>query len=604
MALPTKFKNDTHRIDHMLMQLDDASPKWAIPEMQRKFIWKDSQILKLLSSMFLGFPVGSILYWEDASAQSHAVGSNTKSNTNKKYSLIIDGQQRLTSLKVIFEGLNVPRRKNKLSKIRIQFNPLAPLDQEVVRFELISKKGAPKANWIEVLEVLTMTDASGRQTSRTNSFEIIEEYNKRNPDLNPEQRRLAGMNISRLNDLYSFEMPAVRLLANTTHAEAAEIFVRINSSGTKLDMADFIMTTLALNNQTIKDAIHKFSHEVPESPIFELEPIDALTALVAFTFALPAGSTAYELLKGKDSNGKYDEKIKAANLKKLEGNLSIVCKATNWSDFLDAVCAAGICSKKYLASDAALLSSYALYLYMVSKKDLSRELKQNAVSLWLLFCTLTRRYSAHTDSQTKKDLEGFTGLLSADAMIQRIYKLIDEKLPHEDSYSIFTKECENILTICCAQQNTDTLFSKVTNIREAIEKGKKGNKIEEHHIFPKNYMVGVYMKRNPSLTREEAEDMVDEQVDINYNLAPIAASENGKISDYSPLDYVANGTKKHQPIKDAFKDAAWNKMCENYALPRDWWTLEFEEFIKQRGALLPKRVKHSLDSLRTHKPRG
>lgn len=69
-----------------------------------------------------------------------------------------------------------------------------------------------------------------------------------------------------------------------------------------------------------------------------------------------------------------------------------------------------VSARKYLSSDAALLSSYALYLYMVSKKDLSRELKQNAVSLWLLFCTLTRRYTSHTDNQTKRDLEGFINL--------------------------------------------------------------------------------------------------------------------------------------------------------------------------------------------------
>ena len=602
MAIPTKFVNDRHKIDYILMQLDSESPKWAVPEMQRKFVWKDAQIIKLLSSMFVGFPVGSILYWENAAVMSHAIGTSSQNSPDKRYDLIIDGQQRMTSLKVIFEGLTIPRRKNKLSAVRIQFNPLAPLDQDVVRFETISKKGSPKPGWVEVLDVLTTIDTNGKRTRRTNAFGIVNQYLKQNPGLTAEQVDLAGTNISRLNDLYSFEIPAVRLLETTTHSEAAEIFVRINSSGTKLDMADFIMTTLALNNQNIKDSIHAFSEVVPESIIFELEPIDALTALVAYTFALPAGATAYELLKGKSADGKYDESLKAANLKKLEDNLAIVCKPSNWSEFLDAVSAAGICSKKYLSSDAALLSSYALYLYMVSKKDLSRELKQNAVSLWLLFCTLTRRYTSHTDNQTKRDLEGFINLGTANDMIRRIYKLVDEKLAHESSYGIYSKDCENILTICCAQQNTDTLFSKVTNIRQAIEKGQKVNKLEEHHIFPKNHMVNVFMKRNPSLTKEEAEDQVDERVDVIYNLAPIASSENSKISDFAPVDYIANGTSKHQPIKAGFSDNEWDKMCEHYALPAKWWTMEFEEFIEQRSSLLPKRIKMSFDSLRTHKP--
>jgi len=290
-----------------------------------------------------------------------------------------------------------------------------------------------------------------------------------------------------------------------------------------------------------------------------------------------------------------------ANLKKLEDNLTIVCKASHWSEFLDAVSAAGICSKKYLSSDAALLSSYAIYLYLINKKDLSRELKQNAVSLWLLFCTLTKRYTSHTDNQTKRDLEAFIGLDTADAIIRKIYKLVDEKLGHESSYAIYCKDCENILTICCAQQNADTLFSKVINIRQAVEKGQKMNKIEEHHIFPKNHMVSVFMKRNPALTKEEAEDQVDERVDVVYNLAPIASSENAKISDFAPIDYVANGTAKHQPIKAGFSYSEWEKMCELYALPSNWWTMEFEEFVEKRGALLPKRIKVSFDSLRTYR---
>jgi hypothetical protein len=42
-------------------------------------------------------------------------------------------------------------------------------------------------------------------------------------------------------------------------------------------------------------------------------------------------------------------------------------------------------------------------------------------------------------------------------------------------------------------------------------------------------------------------------------------------------------------------------MCEQYALPPNWWTMEFEEFIEKRSLLIPQRVKSSFDSLRTHR---
>lgn len=597
MAIPTKFINEQHPIDYILMKLQDENPEWAIPDMQRKFVWKDSQIINLLSSIYVGFPVGAILYWEKATASSKAIGQTGKIKASEQLDLIIDGQQRLTSLKVIFEGTAVLRKKSRPSSVRIQFNPLVPLEADTVRFEPLGKKGAIKHGWIDVLEVLTQVNAQGKRERRTDLLSLMDDYRTKNSDLTKDELAIAQKNISRLNDLYSYRIPAVKLLSTTTHAEAAEIFVRINSSGTKLDMADFIMTTLALNSESIKTHIHEFSESLPDSAIFEPEPIDLLAALIAFTFGLSAGSTAYEVLKGKDpATGKYDEDLRKANLAKLESNIPHVCSEQNWGQFLETVANAGICSKKYLNSESALISSYAIYLHLISKKDVREELKNNAISLWILFCTLTRRYSAHTDNQTRSDLHEFRNLKTAKEIIHKIYAVIDEKLPGESSYSSYYKESEYIVTICAAQRNTTTLFSHGNNLREAMRTSVKKSRLEEHHIFPKGYMEKM------GYSPEE----IDEKVDIMENLAPIASAENKKISDNSPVDYVINGTTgkngaTNHPIMDAFSKTEWKHMCDAYALPDNWWELSYDEFIKQRAALIPAMIKSRFDSLRTLK---
>jgi hypothetical protein len=593
----TAHKNEEVAIEYILMKLQDHSPEWAIPDMQRKFVWKDAQIIKLLSSIYDGFPVGAILYWEKAAATSKAIGQTSKIKASEQLDLIIDGQQRLTSLKVIFEGIEVLRKKSRPSAVRIQFNPLLSPDESAARFEPLSKKGAPRPGWIDVLDVLTQINPNGKRERRTDLIGLIDEYRTRNSDLTPEEISKAQVSISRLNALYTYQIPAVKLLRNTSHAEAAEIFVRINSSGTKLDMADFIMTTLALNSESIKEHIHEFSESLPDSAIFEPEPIDLLAALIAFTFGLSAGSTAYELLKGKDpATGKYDDVLRKANLAKLESNISHVCNEQNWCQFLETVANAGICSKKYLNSESALISSYAIYLHLISKKDLREELKNNAISLWILFCTLTRRYSAHTDNQTRSDLHEFRNLKTAKEIIQKIYSIIDDKLPGESSYSSHYRESEYIVTICAAQRNTTTLFSHGNNLREAMRTSVKKSRLEEHHIFPKAYMEKM------GYTPEE----IDEKVDIMENLAPIASAENKKISDNSPVDYVINGTTgkngaTNHPIKDAFSKTEWKQMCDAYALPDEWWNLRYDEFVKKRAALIPAMIKSRFDSLRTLK---
>ena len=605
MPLTTNFENASHKVEHILMKLDQQNPQWAVPEMQREFVWKNAQVTKLLSSMFLGFPVGAILYWENAEVPSHAIGSKKRNPTGKKFDVVIDGQQRLTALKVIFEGFE-PERKKKPVSIRIQFNPLFREGDDAPPLEIIGKNGKITEKWVDVLEVLTEIDRKGLRIRRINSMGLGREYCEKVPNLSSEEITRVETNLSRLLTLYAYEIPAVKLIETITHAEAAEIFVRINSMGTKLDTADFIMTTLALNSLALKDSISAFARNAPDSRIYSPEPIDALTVLIAFTFGLPAGAPAYELLQGKNKKTGYDQKVKAANLKKLESNVPFVCNHDNWGEFLEAVSGAGICSRKYLSSDAALLSSYAIFLFLISKKDISKEYKKNAIGLWLLFCTLTKRYTSHTDTQTKNDLEAFILLKSAREIIEKIHSIVDEKLPNEASFGTYYKECDNILTICCAQQNITTLFSKGSSIRQAIEKPGKGSSLQEHHIFPKNFMKKNYMKKQ--MTPAQADAAVDKNVDINDNLAPIAASENSKISDDSPLDYVSKGTKpnkrgvfKHQPIKDGFSEAEWSQMCENYALPDNWWKLSFEDFVKKRAALMPRVIKKSFDALKTLK---
>ncbi len=605
MPLTTKFENASHKVEHILMKLDQDNPQWAVPEMQREFVWKNSQVTKLLSSMFLGFPVGAILYWEDAEVPSHPIGSKQRNAYGKKYDVVIDGQQRLTALKVIFEGFE-PERKKKKTSIRIQFNPRYQEEDDAPPFEIIGKSGI-NDGWIDVLEVLTEKDRKGKRTRRVNSMGLVREYCEQHREVTKDEIPRVETNLSRLLSLYAYEIPAVKLIKSTTHVEAAEIFVRINSMGTKLDTADFIMTTLALDSLDLKDKISTFARGAVDKGIYSPEPIDALTVLIAFTFGLPAGAPAYELLQGKNKKTGYDPKAKAANLKKIESNAHFVCNQDNWNEFLDAVSSAGICSRKYLSSDAALLSSYAIFLFLVAKKDLSMEYKKNAIGLWLLFCTLTKRYTSHTDTQTRNDLKEFIGLKTAREIVEKIHTIVEEKLPDESAFAMYYRDCDNILTICCAQQNITTLFSKGKNIRQAIENPGKSSSLEEHHIFPRNYMKKFYMSKL-RMTENQAKEAVEKYVDINDNLAPIAASENSKISDDSPADYVAKGTKpnkkgvcKHQPIKDGFNEAEWSQMCENYALPENWWKLSFDDFVKKRSALMPKVIKKSFDALKTLK---
>ena len=84
---------------------------FAIPEIQRQYVWKKPQILKLMDSIFKNYPIGIGLVWYAPFSKAIHIRPNNKTivppfNKKSKHAeLIIDGQQRLSTLYGIFMGV-------------------------------------------------------------------------------------------------------------------------------------------------------------------------------------------------------------------------------------------------------------------------------------------------------------------------------------------------------------------------------------------------------------------------------------------------------------------------------------------------------------------
>jgi hypothetical protein len=76
----------------------------GLPDIQRPFVWSNTKVRDLFDSMYRGFPVGYLLFWENA----HPNGTKRIGTTDKAHAtpsrLIVDGQQRLTCLFAVFRG--------------------------------------------------------------------------------------------------------------------------------------------------------------------------------------------------------------------------------------------------------------------------------------------------------------------------------------------------------------------------------------------------------------------------------------------------------------------------------------------------------------------
>ncbi len=112
------------KVDYTLGPLieDIALGKIGLPDIQRPFVWKNAKVRNLFDSMYRGYPVGYFLFWDAVSDVSKAIGTDQKQKVAQL--LIVDGQQRLTSLYAVVKGIPIIRENYSTEQIEIAFNPL------------------------------------------------------------------------------------------------------------------------------------------------------------------------------------------------------------------------------------------------------------------------------------------------------------------------------------------------------------------------------------------------------------------------------------------------------------------------------------------------
>ena len=99
-----------------ILGLIDAE-QFVIPEIQRPFVWKRSQVRDLIDSLYNGYPTGYIISWKNPD-----VRTKEGSTSNGKH-VLIDGQQRITALMAAISGREVLDEDFNKDRIKIAFNP-------------------------------------------------------------------------------------------------------------------------------------------------------------------------------------------------------------------------------------------------------------------------------------------------------------------------------------------------------------------------------------------------------------------------------------------------------------------------------------------------
>lgn len=215
------FKKVDYNIGKLLE--DIAIGEIGLPDIQRPFVWDTARVRDLFDSMYLGYPIGTLLFWENGYPGEHrTIGVNGKQKVPDL--LIVDGQQRLTALYAVMKGIPIVDRNFQQRRLRIAFNPLEG------KFEVTNTAIERDPAWIPDISVLWQPDFD--QYNFVSRF--LDSLEARR-GLTPEERKRIPQAIQRLVNLINYPMTALEISVNATEEQVSEIFVRINSRGRTLN---------------------------------------------------------------------------------------------------------------------------------------------------------------------------------------------------------------------------------------------------------------------------------------------------------------------------------------------------------------------------------
>jgi len=559
----------------------------GLPDIQRPFVWSSAKVRDLFDSMYRGFPVGYLLFWANASVGStRHIGFGDKAHKAPTL-LIVDGQQRLTSLYAVFRGKEVLDENYAKRRIEIAFNPRDG------RFEVTDAAIRKDPEFIPDISRLW---ASGNSSHKLVKF-FLKHLSEKKP-LTEEEEELISHNLDRLFDLQKYPFTALEISEKVEEEQVADIFVRINSEGVKLNQADFILTLLSVFGEDVRLSFEHFCRQSRVPPtgskpssynhFIQPSPDQLIRVAVAFGFNRARLKYVYQLLRGKDlKTGEVSVALRDVQFKRLGEAQKVVLNTSHWHGFFNALVGSGFRSGDLVSSEIALMYSYALYLFGRERFGVEPHRLDKLMGRWFYAATLTGRYTGTSESVMDSDLTIFSEVKNKDKFVEAMEKIIASSLT-KDFWSItLPAELETssanspyLMGFHAAQNvlKAPVLFSNklVADLFDpALQASKKA--LERHHLFPRAFL--------------ESQGFDDRKV-INQvgNYALLEWPDNLDISDAPPAKYLPK-------MRNRFKDKDWERMCRLHALPDGWEKLEYREFLNRRRRLMAEIIREGVEQL-------
>lgn len=601
-----KYEIEKHTVDTVLSWI--KTREVVIPEIQRPFVWKATQVRDLIDSLYKGYPVGYLIV-----SRSHEMRLKDGS-MSKGQRILIDGQQRVTALMAAILGRSVLNNEYKEKYIKIAYNPFADGDENL--FEVQDQSHLKSKKWIADISVLFDDDFD--------DYEFIETYCRENPEMD---FKTLNKKIKRIVDIKTKDLGIIEISSELDIDTVTDIFIRINSKGAVLSQADFAMSKIAADEKyggnILRKAIDYFCHVAVEpifydtllkndsqfiasdlgkemawlrndtGSIYDPSYEDMLRVSFIHMFSRGKLKDLVSLLSGRDFETRdYKEEIAEDSFKKLTEGIKHFMHQYYFEQFVLAVRGAGFISNKLISSQNVLDFAYVVFLKLALSGEVGKTEIKRYVSKWLVMSILTGRYSASPESRMDQDIRN----INEKGVVKYLEEI--EKAELSDAFWEFglpqkldtPNSAAPALSAYFAAQivlGDKGLFSATSTVRDLYGAS------DVHHIFPKAYLQRTGILDNRAIYNQVANYV--------YLDTPI----NITIGDKSPNVYFKDAFESAQETGTVFGYSMTEKELKDNLIMNcipieieNWDYNDYQaKFLVQRRKMMAKKIQDYYNKL-------
>lgn len=527
----------------------------VLPDFQRDFVWEPSATQELIVSISNNYPAGSILRVRDAKRvfASREFEGAPKLDGQKHTFLVLDGQQRLTSLYQAFYGVGEHRYYLNLKKM------IDGADFEEAIFHVRAT-----TKWVKEREdfnlqakelVLPLSVLKGGAggflqwlLQVTNPMQLEERTQMLDA--------LTNINEKWIKIIDDYHFPVVTLSDKTEPDALCTIFETLNRTGVKLSVFELLTARFWSQKINLRDLWDKTKETYPIIENYEVDPYYVLQAIALACRKTPSCKRSDVLnMTAADIQTWWDKVTAglATGLDMLRDDCKVVLP--KWIPY-----------QTMLAPIAAVLAKGGM------PKTAEAGAQREMLKRWFWCAVFGQAYESSPNSQSAKDVVDLLDWFSGGAL--------------PDSVKTFRFDPKTLRDVTPRQRSIYRgiiclILGNGTGARDfhtqAVITGKLMNEqgIDDHHVFPASYLE---KKKGIALARTR---------DCVLNRTLIDRTTNQMISDRAPSDYLTD-------IRNT-PNFPFDEVLASHCLPIGndsvFWSDDFDAFLAWRQDRIWQEIK-------------